>query len=68
MDKFWVVWAPERNVPKMKHETKEQAAIEAARVAAKERTTVFVLEAIDGYAPSNAIEKIELFDPSDIPF
>lgn len=49
---FYLVWAPERGVPKMKHDTYEIATQEAMRVASKEGVKTYVLKAMGGFKPT----------------
>lgn len=48
-EKFWIVWLPDRGIPRIRHAERLDAVKEAERVAKLESKRVFVCECV-GYA------------------
>lgn len=64
---FWMVWNPHRDPPKHRHESPQQAKVEAERLAREHPGNRFyVLQAV-GFCSRNEVSWTTL-DDADIPF
>ena len=52
-DKFWIVWLPNRGLPKVQHATPSEAIDEAQRIAGCEKQPVYVYECIGVATPQS---------------
>jgi len=52
-ERFWIVWCPERGLPRVQHDTEAEAVAEAQRVAGLERRKVYVCECIGNATPQD---------------
>jgi hypothetical protein len=52
-DKFWIVWLPNRGLPKVQHSTPSKAIDEAQRIAGCEKRPVYVCECIGVATPQS---------------
>ncbi len=69
MDRFWLVWNPNGNAPRFKHETESSARQEAERLARLHSGETFILlEAVAAVKkPEPPVQWEELIDPDEVP-
>lgn len=66
---FWMVWSPQGNPPRFRHDTFDSARDEAKRLARLDPGRTFiVLCAVRGYVLSRPEPEEIRFDDDDLPF
>lgn len=79
IEKFWMVWGIERNMPRYRHASKAEAQTEAKRLASEAPGELFVvLATVDAFAavvqPAESVPLVKPVGPlkpmpgADIPF
>jgi hypothetical protein len=65
IEKFWMVWNPERSAPRFRHQSKGDACAEAARLSRRAPGEMFfVLAAVDAVtSPLSAPQSVKLVKP-----
>lgn len=63
---FWLVWNPEGNSPRFKHDSKMSAINEAERLAVYHPGKRFYVAHVGGYFVTGAVQYVPLED--EIPF